>query len=186
MTAFSMSAKPMVGDSSGSRREQNRAPVAMKFTSLLVFLGCGTLVGCAWLGPKKKTATKNPVPQAKLVGRIASIPADRRFVLIQSYGKWTVATGSVLVAHGPDERTANLLTTGEALGQFAAADLQSGILDVGDAVFLPAAPKSSSPAAKPAQQALDQPTSPAPKSAQLPLSPPPAALRAPAVAPKIP
>ncbi|MEI6674265.1 MAG: hypothetical protein WCO57_03710 [Verrucomicrobiota bacterium] len=108
----------------------------MKFSSFLVVLGCGCLISCAWLGPKKKPASKDPVPQPKLVGRIASTPADRRFVLIQSYGKWTVETGSVLVARGPDERTANLLATGEVLGQFAAADLQSGTLEVGDAVFL--------------------------------------------------
>ena len=71
----------------------------------------------------------------KLVGRIASIPADKRFVLIQSYGRWEVETGQILTTRGPDDRTANLRITGEKLGDFSAADLQSGTLEVGDAVY---------------------------------------------------
>jgi hypothetical protein len=90
------------------------------------------------------TATEEP----KLVGRVATIPPGRRFVLIQSYGKWDVATGTILITRGPEERTANLLVTGEVLGEFAAADLQSGLLDVGDAVYLRPAPKPVSPPAE--------------------------------------
>jgi len=103
----------------------------------LVGLGCLALVSCSWLGLGKKPKPEDPPPQPTLVGRIASIPADRRFVLIQSYGKWEVTSGSVLVTRGLDARTANLLATGESLGQFAAADLQSGTVEVGDAVLLP-------------------------------------------------
>ncbi|MEI6653927.1 MAG: hypothetical protein WCP45_04110 [Verrucomicrobiota bacterium] len=132
----------------------------MKYSSFLVALGCGCLISCAWLGPKKKTQSKASAPQPRLVGRIASIPADRRFVLIQSYGKWSVATGSVLVARGPDERTANLLATGEALGQFAAADLQSGTLEVGDAVFL-LPPVTKNPPTPPPKTSENPPTAPA-------------------------
>ena len=75
------------------------------------------------------------VEAPKLVGRIASIPADKRFVLIQSYGKWDVESGRILTTRGPDDRTANLRTTGEAISEFAAADLQSGTVGVGDAVY---------------------------------------------------
>lgn len=84
--------------------------------------------------PKEET-TKPAVEGPKLVGRIASIPADKRFVLIQSYGKWDLESGRILTTRGPDERTANLRTTGESLGEFAAADLQSGTVEVGDAVY---------------------------------------------------
>jgi hypothetical protein len=86
---------------------------------------------------------KTVVEEARLVGRIASIPADRRFVLIQSYGKWRVAAGTILITRGPEERTANLLATGEVLGEFAAADLQSGLLEVGDAVYFRPPPEPS-------------------------------------------
>lgn len=89
----------------------------------------------------KKGAEK---PKPELVGRIASIPAGREFVLIQAYGKWIVETGSILTTVGPDGRAANLLVTGEKLGQFAAADIQSGILEVGDGVYkLPKAPEKT-------------------------------------------
>ena len=70
-----------------------------------------------------------------LVGRIASIPANREFVLIQFYGTWTVENGSILITQGPDGRAANLIATGERLGQYAAADLRTGVLEIGDGVY---------------------------------------------------
>lgn len=57
------------------------------------------------------------------------------FVLIQSFGSWNVDTGSILTTQGPDGRAANLLVTGEKLGQYAAADIQSGSLEIGDGVY---------------------------------------------------
>jgi hypothetical protein len=94
---------------------------------------------------------KKPAPEApRLVGRIASVPADKRFVLIQSYGTWNAETGTILTTRGPDERTANLLVTGESLGHFAAADLQSGAVEVGDAVYSRHLPKSPETQEKPA------------------------------------
>lgn len=111
----------------------------VNFKVLQVVLGSFTLFACS---PGANPKPPNPPPEAKkpvdgplLVGRIASIPADKRFVLIQSYGKWSVETGKILTTRGTDERTANLLTTGESLGVFAAADLQSGCVEVGDAVY---------------------------------------------------
>lgn len=99
---------------------------------------------------KPDETTKQPKSEApRLVGRIASIPADKRFVLIQSYGSWNIETGTILTTRGPEERTANLLVTGESLGQFAAADLQSGLAEVGDAVYSRHAPKPLPPPAEP-------------------------------------
>lgn len=106
------------------------------FSILLATSLC--LYSCAPSQPKKPGAEGNKpsaVEPPKLVGRIATIPADKRFVLIQSYGKWTVESGQILTTRGPDERTANLRTTGESLGEFAAADLQAGTVEVGDAVY---------------------------------------------------
>lgn len=93
---------------------------------------------------KKEEKPKDKVPEVpKLVGRIASIPADKRFVLIQSYGKWEAETGAILTTHGSDDRAANLLVTGESLGEFAAADIQAGLVEVGDAVYSRPIPKPS-------------------------------------------
>lgn len=99
--------------------------------SAMVVCSCGTTKP-----EKPKEEPKKQVVEApKLVGRIASIPADKRFVLIQSYGKWSMESGAILTTRGPDDRTANLRITGEKLGEFAAADLQSGFVEVGDAVY---------------------------------------------------
>ncbi len=96
----------------------------------------------------KKDDKKQKTPQSKLVGRVASISADKKFVTIQSYGQWLVATGSILTTQGADQRVSNLRYSGEKLGQFAAADIQAGLPLTGDAVFYsPADPlKPNSPA----------------------------------------
>ncbi len=120
----------------------------MKSISGMLCLGLA-VCSCGWFPMAKKTEEETTKPQAegpKLVGRIASIPADRRFVLIQSYGKWTVESDRILTTRGPEERTANLKTTGEILGEFAAADLQSGTVEVGDAVY---SQHTANPAPKP-------------------------------------
>jgi hypothetical protein len=94
----------------------------------------------------KPDATKEepktaPVEGPKLVGRVASVPAEKKFILIQSYGKWEGETGQILTTRGPENRTANLKITGEKLGEFAAADIQSGLVEVGDAVYFQHVPK---------------------------------------------
>jgi hypothetical protein len=125
----------------------------MKTLHRASLLACATLVTCAltscsWFSKDEKT---KETPRPQLVGRIASIPAGRTFVLIQSYGKWEVPTGTILTTRGPDERAANLLVTGESVAQYAAADLQSGTVEIGDAVYQlpkpstkPSTPKSDS------------------------------------------
>ncbi len=114
----------------------------MKPSRVLLFC-CIFIPACGFL-KKEKPEDEAPKPVAegpKLVGRIASVPADKRFVLIQSYGKWEVESGRILTTRGLEDRTANLRTTGETLGEFAAADLQSGAVEVGDAVYSQHIPK---------------------------------------------
>ena len=117
---------------------------------VIALLAC-TLASCGLLKPAKTEdpAEKPKADPPKLVGRIASIPADKRFVLIQSYGKWMIETGTILTTRGENDRTANLLVTGESLGQFAAADLKSGTLEVGDAVYSRHVPQPSEPTSEP-------------------------------------
>jgi hypothetical protein len=108
-----------------------------------MFSSCGVLKLKKNEATKPTTAKPAIVEPPQLVGRIASIPADKRFVLIQSYGKWNVETGSILTTQGADNRAANLLATGESLGEFAAADLRSGTVILGDAVYSRPQPKSA-------------------------------------------
>ena len=126
--------------------------------------------GCAAFKSEKPDKTKEkPASEApKLVGRIASIPADKRFVLIQSYERWNAEAGTILTTRGADERSANLLTTGETLGQFAAADVQSGMVEVGDAVYSRHVPKP--PQASPAPESDPEQTLELPDNQQKPTS----------------
>lgn len=117
------------------------------------------LTGCSAFKSEKpaKTPKKEVQEAPKLVGRIASIPADKRFVLIQTYSNWNIEPGTILTTRGTDERTANLLATGEKLGQFAAADVQSGVAEVGDAVYSRHVPKPpESPPTTPASPELPE------------------------------
>ncbi len=107
----------------------------------------------------KPDADKPTVEGPKLIGVIASVPADKRFVLIRGYGKWEATTGEILTTRGPEGRGANLRTTGENMGEFAAADIQSGTLELGDAVYSPPVPKApvSESAIQPAQNETTAP-----------------------------
>jgi hypothetical protein len=126
---------------------------------LLAAFSCLIISSCASTQTAKPEPAKTVEEGPKLVGRVAAIPADRRFVLIQSYGKWTIESGRILTTRGPDDRAANLRTTGETLGEFAAADLQSGTVEVGDAVY-------SQHIAKPAEM-LTTPELPQPENQAL-------------------
>jgi hypothetical protein len=141
----------------------------MKLSRILL-LACIFIPACAPTKDKESDKEK-PKPVAagpQLVGRIASIPADRRFVLIQSYGKWTIESGRILTTRGPEARTANLRTTGETLGEFAAADLQSGLVEVGDAVYFQHVVKPVEPPtiAEPLQLPAETLPEPLPKNVQ--------------------
>lgn len=151
---------PEFRDSISADPRQNPFMKPARFLGLaaLALTGCGAFKSNKPEKPEKSgESPKSEAP--KLVGRIASIPADRRFVLIQSYEKWNVEAGTILTTRGPDARTANLLATGESLGQFAAADLQSGLVEVGDAVYSRHVPKPPQPAEStaPAEPAKETP-----------------------------
>jgi len=140
---------------------------------LLMVCACLILPNCGTVKSPEKTPKDDNKPaqttsKPRLVGKIASMPADKRFVLIQSYGKWNVETGSILTTRGADERTANLLATGESLGEFAAADVQSGSVEVGDGVYSRHLPKPpATPDASPdATQAAETQAIPLPENLQ--------------------
>jgi hypothetical protein len=112
---------------------------ALRLCGGFIFLG-SLLAACS--GSKEPEEEKPAsAGRAEIVGRVASISQGNSFLLIQSYGDWKVADGTILITRGAEERTANLRVTGEKLGQFAAADIQSGDVVVGDVVLLlPARP----------------------------------------------
>lgn len=135
-------------------RAFSRHAEAMKWTTAWLAMAIVlTLPSCGLFHRKKTEAPKKTEEkklETKLVGRIASISADKTFVLIQSYGAWEVEAGGILTTRGSDERLANLRCTGEKLGQFVAADLQAGDPRSGDAVFhTPSPPAKTEPSPTP-------------------------------------
>jgi hypothetical protein len=64
-----------------------------------------------------------------------------------------VETGSILTTQGPEGRAANLLATGEKLGQYAAADIRTGTLEIGDGVYtITKAPATKETETEPAEK----------------------------------
>ncbi len=101
----------------------------------LILIGGFALLSSCSLFKDEPVESSGSETKPKLVGRIAHVPADGGFVLIESYGPWRVPDGGLLTGSGSEGRTANLVATGEKLGQHAAADIRSGVAKVGDSVY---------------------------------------------------
>jgi hypothetical protein len=82
--------------------------------------------------PVKKV---KPVSSERLAGRVQNVNEVSGFVLIRRYGGWHVDEGELVESRGVG-RTANLMPTGEKLGEHVAADIRSGKVEVGDAVYI--------------------------------------------------
>jgi hypothetical protein len=101
---------------------------------ILAILSCASLIllGCAT--DKKPEEKKKPIEAPKLVGLVMSKPSKKNFVLIEYYGTWKYEDGTELQSSGAG-RNACLIVSGEKLGPYLAADVESGAVDVGDAVY---------------------------------------------------
>lgn len=71
----------------------------------------------------------------RLAGRVYKVDEESKFVLIRRYGPWRVDESEAVESRG-EGRTANLLPTGERLGEHVAADIRSGNVEVGDGVYI--------------------------------------------------
>ena len=104
------------------------------------------LLSSCFLFKSKEELPEDSKTKPRLVGRVAQIPSGSDFLLIESYGTWEVPDGGLLSGVGTEGRTSNLVATGEKLGQFAAADIRSGLAKIGDSVYYrPIADSNSSP-----------------------------------------
>ena len=101
--------------------------VAGLFLILCVFPGCGS-------SPEAAAAEK-PVQNLRLAGRVQGVNSSSKFVLIRRYGGWHVGEDEIVESRG-EGRTANLKPSGERLGEHIAADVRSGEVEVGDAVYI--------------------------------------------------
>ena len=96
----------------------------------LILAGILLLPSCGLFKKKLKSAPTNP--NIRLSGRVQSVNKDAQFVLIRRYGSWKVGDGQVVESRG-EGRTANLMPTGERLGEHVAADIRSCLLYTSDA-----------------------------------------------------
>lgn len=136
----------------------------MKLLGSLVLAASLGSAGCAAFKREKpdEKEKSEPAKRLSLIGRVASIPPDKQFVLIQTYGKHSLDAGTILTTRGDSDRSANLKVTGEQMGQYAAADVQSGEVILGDAVYSlhapkPVKPASGTPPSPPSTDALPPP-----------------------------
>lgn len=112
------------------------------------------IASCGWLGDDEEEEKKEAATAPRLIGRVASVNEQRKFVLIEGYGEWQLGEGLILSSLG-DERTASLLASGERMGRYSAADIQSGQVAVGDVVY--GRPLVAEPAAVDADPAAAEP-----------------------------
>lgn len=94
---------------------------------LCLLPGCGS--------SPQKTEAEKPVQNIRLAGRVQRVNLASGFVLIRRYGGWHVGDDEIVESRG-EGRTANLLPSGERLGEHIAADVRSGEVEVGDAVYI--------------------------------------------------
>lgn len=111
----------------------------MKYYLLVFSLGLVScfLASCASQVEAEKA--EDEVKFDKLVARVSSVNVEANYVLIQRYGRLVVPENSILYTLGSGGArggAASIKVTGERLGQFLAADIVSGELNVGDAVYL--------------------------------------------------
>lgn len=101
---------------------------------IALLLSLSLLSSCSFFGSGSGEPVESET-KSRLVGRIALVPSQENFVLIESYGPWQVPEGGLLSGIGAEGRTSNLVVTGEKLGQHVAADIRLGVAKVGDAVY---------------------------------------------------
>ena len=118
----------MVFSVAGMRHNLGMFKLMLPILSWLIFLpGCGSSV--------KEPEPPQEMISKRLAGRVQRVNRASQFVLIRRYGYWRVGEGDIVVTSG-DGRTANLLPTGEKLGEHIAADIRSGEVEVGDEVYI--------------------------------------------------
>ncbi len=94
------------------------------------------LPSCAMIkkGEEKPESVKKE-PSVRLAGVIDKVDTSAGFVMIRRYGPWRVGNHECVESRG-EGRAANLLPSGEHLGEHIAADIRSGSVKVGDGVYI--------------------------------------------------
>lgn len=97
-----------------------------------------------------------------LVGKVTSYEADTKIIIIQTLGSFKNKADDVVFSRGKEGRTGNLHLTGQGNQFFRAAELRSGDVEVGDAIFW----RRANPNFK-EKDKINNPTPKKPKSEQI-------------------
>ena len=100
---------------------------------LCVLLTCMILPSCGFL---KKERQVESVKVQQPVGIIDRVDTEESYVFIRRYRAIRLRDGEIMESKGSDGRVANLIPTGEKLGERIAADIKSGEVIKGDAVYI--------------------------------------------------
>jgi len=109
----------------------------MKIIFMTTVLSVLLLSSCSFF--KKSEPVKNTKVRVSPVGRVDKVNQKAGYVFIRKYGSWKLDDSEILETRGGGNgvgRSANLLATGEKIGERVAADIRSGDVKVGDAVFI--------------------------------------------------
>ncbi|MGJ8677964.1 MAG: hypothetical protein ACSHX0_10640 [Akkermansiaceae bacterium] len=74
-------------------------------------------------------------PQRAPAGIVNKVNKEGGYVFIRRYYSLRLEPNDILESRG-EGRTANLYPTGETLGEHIAADIRSGTVEIGDAVYI--------------------------------------------------
>ena len=106
---------------------------------MLIINSVFLLGACANKAPVEEEKEVEVQPD-KMVARVASVHKEAKYVLIQRFGRLVIPEDSILYTLGSNtvdvNKAGSIQLTGEKLGQFLAADIMSGDLMIGDAVYL--------------------------------------------------
>ena len=127
------------------------------------FTSCGFIKKLFGSKPEVKIKTR----EVRLAGRVERVELESGYVLIRRYGPWRFDAAEEVAESRGENRTANLLPTGEKLGEHIAADIRSGEVQVGDAVYIRLIKASQEPKTSPEAEKLDLPDN-QPKPAENP------------------
>lgn len=99
----------------------------------LVFFGWISFFVCSCSFLDRNPSSEEVVNQRELIGSVSSVRDG--FVLLRLTSGMSPAAGSVLISQGAG-RTGSLKLSGERDGPFYAADIKSGEVKAGDAVYI--------------------------------------------------
>ena len=133
--------------------------------ALLVVLAAAGLCSCGLLQKRLLSSRVTQLPpqdadKEALLGSIESVNPEQQFVLVRMDARVTVLPGTKLEARSPNGLTTTLVVSPEKKLSFLSADIEQGLPQPGDLVFVLAQPAPAPSTPQPADPATPPPDLP--------------------------